>query len=116
MRLRAIRATNYRTLENIDLAFSPAYCTLSGKNNAGKPGIVRLIINLLGNPQVRPYLPDEYTFEYKEDLTQWVKGNPPITVECTLGISAQTHSEDSQESVNVRCWAHGSDRLSPGLG
>jgi Lecithin:cholesterol acyltransferase len=30
--------------------------------------------------------------------------------------SAQTHSEDSQGSVNVRCWAHGSDRLSPGLG
>jgi DNA invertase Pin-like site-specific DNA recombinase len=30
--------------------------------------------------------------------------------------SAQTHSEDSQKSVNVRCWAHGSDRLSPGLG
>ena len=41
----------------------------------------------LGNPQIRPHLPDDYEFEYKEDLTQWVKGNPPITVECTLGIS-----------------------------
>jgi hypothetical protein len=30
--------------------------------------------------------------------------------------SAQMHSEDSQGSMNVRCWAHGSDRLSPGLG
>jgi hypothetical protein len=30
--------------------------------------------------------------------------------------SAQMHSEDSQGSMDVRCWAHGSDRLSPGLG
>jgi hypothetical protein len=37
-------------------------------------------------------------------------------VALTLAPSAQTHSEDSQGSVNVRCWAHGSDRLSPGLG
>jgi putative ATP-dependent endonuclease of OLD family len=87
MRLRAIQATNYRTLANLSLNFPPAYCTLSGKNNAGKSCIVKLLANIFGNPHARIYSSDEYAFEYKEDLTQWVKDSPPITVKCSLGLS-----------------------------
>ena len=54
MRLKKLSATNYRTLQDITLHFSPDYCTLSGKNNAGKSCVIRLLGHLL-EPDRRPW-------------------------------------------------------------
>jgi putative ATP-dependent endonuclease of the OLD family len=37
--------------------------------------------------QVPPWPPADYSLEYKEDRTQWVKGAPSISVGCTLTVS-----------------------------
>jgi putative ATP-dependent endonuclease of the OLD family len=46
-------------------------CTISGRNNAGKSGIIRLLTNVFGENRNRPW--DIKEFDYKEDKTQWAK-------------------------------------------
>jgi len=78
MRLTSITAKNYRTLENIELKFAKNYCTISGKNNAGKSCVIRLLSTLF---RIRPsyvWAGDELRFDYKEDKTQWAKQPAPI--------------------------------------
>lgn len=88
MRLTRIQAKNYRTLENIDLSFSPGYCTISGKNNAGKSCIIRLLIYLLETTdRYRPW--EDFSLDYKEDVTQWVSGTPPITISYELCLTRE---------------------------
>lgn len=43
MKLRTLRAENYRTLQDTLLTFSSNYCAISGKNNAGKSSVIRLL-------------------------------------------------------------------------
>lgn len=89
MRLAAISTKNYRTLEDITLRFSPNYCTVSGRNNAGKSCVIRLL-SVLFRP--RSFLPwSEEDFDYDEDKTQWVKQPEPIEVTYLLTI---TRDED----------------------
>jgi putative ATP-dependent endonuclease of OLD family len=71
MWLTEISTKNYRTLENLTLGFSKGYCTISGRNNAGKSGIIRLLTNVFGENRNRPW--DIKEFDYKEDKTQWAK-------------------------------------------
>jgi putative ATP-dependent endonuclease of the OLD family len=84
MRLTAIVAKNYRTLEDINLQFAKNYCTISGRNNAGKSCVIRLLSTLF---RIRPtyvWAADDPNFDYKEDKTQWVKQAGPIQVEFVL--------------------------------
>ena len=78
MRLKGISAKNYRTLEDIVLRFSPDYCTLSGKNNAGKSCIIQLLSHLL-QPRQR-FWHDDFSLDYSDDRTQWVKDGDAITI------------------------------------
>ncbi|HEV7219584.1 MAG TPA: AAA family ATPase [Terriglobales bacterium] len=89
MRLISITSKNYRTLENIELKFAKNYCTLSGRNNAGKSCVIRLLSTLFRTKP--PYLwpPDESSFDYKEDKTQWIKQAAPIQVNYLLELTKE---------------------------
>jgi AAA15 family ATPase/GTPase len=84
MWLKTIETKNYRTLESLNLTFAKDYCTISGMNNAGKSGIIRVLSILFGVNEDRFY--SEANFDYKEDKTQWVKGEPPIEIHYTFKI------------------------------
>lgn len=88
MRLISITATNYRTLQDTRLVFAKSYCTISGKNNAGKSAVIRLLSTLFRSKS--PYLwlnsSDEHRFDYNEDRTQWVKQPAPIKVDYELEL------------------------------
>lgn len=91
MRLLSITAHNYRTLHNIHIPFEKNYCTISGRNNAGKSCVIRLLQNLFRkNPSV-PWRYDDYTFDYKEDKSQWHKSDEPIEITYVLEL---TKSDD----------------------
>ena len=86
MRLKSLAARNYRTLHDLSLSFSPYYCTLSGKNNAGKSCVIQLLVHLF-EPNRRPWNSDEYDLEYREDRTQWAKTSDPISLEWNIVLS-----------------------------
>lgn len=79
MRLISIRTKNYRTLTDIELTFSKNYCTLSGRNNAGKSSVIRLLSILFGY-RARIWNDESPRFSFKEDRTQWGKPSTPIEV------------------------------------
>lgn len=79
MRILSIKAKNYRTLLDLELEFSRNYCTVSGKNNAGKSSLISLLSILFGI-QESIWTQKEPQFSYKDDRTQWAKGNFPIEV------------------------------------
>lgn len=87
MRLNSITTKNYRTLHNITIGFSNGYCTISGRNNAGKSSIIRLLSALFGTSNPYDWTVDESRFEYKEDKTQWEKNSDPIQVKYSLKIT-----------------------------
>jgi putative ATP-dependent endonuclease of the OLD family len=89
MRLRRIYAENYRTLVQAEFDFLSDYCTISGKNNAGKSAILRLLDNLLKVQERVPWGGQDNTLDYQEDVTQWVKDKPSIHVSYELCISRE---------------------------
>jgi putative ATP-dependent endonuclease of the OLD family len=88
MRLNSISARGYRTLQDLTLDFSRGYCTLSGRNNAGKSCIIRLLLSLFQSQTRYPW-GAEVSVEYEEDKTQWVKEQTPIEVRFSLGITRE---------------------------
>lgn len=91
MRLAAITTKNYRTLEDITLEFSPNYCTVSGRNNAGKSCVIRLLSELFRAARSMGWSLNNADLDYDEDRTQWVK--PPAPIEATYVLTI-THDED----------------------
>jgi len=87
MKIISVTAKNYRTLEDITLPFSASYCTISGRNNAGKSCIIRLLLALFRRGGPAPWRRERYTLAYEDDRTQWSKGNDPITISYRLEIS-----------------------------
>lgn len=70
MKLREVSAKNFRTLEDLTINFDDDYCTLSGRNNAGKTGVVTIIRHFLDDE--RPYFHAENSLSFDRDKTQWV--------------------------------------------
>lgn len=91
MRLKSITTKNYRTLHDLGLSFSNSYCTISGRNNAGKSCVIRLLSALFRVRTRYPWQLDESGLDYKEDKTQWIKDAEQILVSFSLEI---TRSED----------------------
>lgn len=87
MRLSKLTAKNYRTLQDIDLTFSGSYCTISGRNNAGKSCVIRLLSILFRGPARLPWGPERARLTYAEDKTQWVKESAPIEVNYDLTLT-----------------------------
>jgi putative ATP-dependent endonuclease of the OLD family len=87
MRLISIASKNYRTLEDIKLGFAKNYCTISGRNNAGKSCVIRLLSTLFGIKPPYVWTAGEPRFDYKEDKTQWVKQSAPIQIDYSLELT-----------------------------
>lgn len=87
MKIISITAKNYRTLEDITLPFSGSYCTISGRNNAGKSCLIRLLLTLFHRGGSRLWRRDRYTLAYEDDRTQWLKGADPIEISYKLELS-----------------------------
>lgn len=87
MRLLSIKTKNYRTLADIELSFSRNYCTLSGRNNAGKSSVIRLLSILLGRRSRFAWRDEDSQFSFKEDRTQWGKSNTTIEVAYRLELT-----------------------------
>lgn len=89
MRLLSLQTKNYRTLKDIKLSFSKNYCTLSGKNNAGKSAVIRLFSALFLKGPDFPWTSAPYKFDYKEDKTQWLEDKHPVEVVYELELSRE---------------------------
>jgi putative ATP-dependent endonuclease of the OLD family len=87
MRLISIASKNYRTLENIKLVFAKNYCTMSGRNNAGKSCVIRLLSTLFGNRPSHVWTSGDFRFDYKEDKTQWAKQASTIQIDYLLELT-----------------------------
>lgn len=87
MKIITITAKNYRTLEDITLPFTGSYCTISGRNNAGKSCLIRLLHTLFHRGGSRPWLRDQYSLVFADDHTQWCKDGKPIEISYELEIS-----------------------------
>lgn len=92
MILKQITAKRFRTLENIKVVFDDHYCTISGKNNAGKSSLIELISILFNRTPRHSLLNRIYEIDYKEDKTQWLSGKEPIEIEYLLDLK---YSDDS---------------------
>lgn len=87
MRLQSITTKNYRTLHDLTLTFSKNYCTISGRNNAGKSCVIRLLSVLFRGRTRYPWQANVLGLDYKEDKTQWVKDTSPILASFSLEIT-----------------------------
>jgi ABC-type Mn2+/Zn2+ transport system ATPase subunit len=99
MRIASIAAQNYRTLEDVTLQFERSYCTVSGRNNAGKSSLIRLILALFGRGEGRQYYPELGSFNYGDDKTQRAVADSPILVTYSLEL---TESEDPRYFASSR--------------
>lgn len=89
MRINQLTAKNYHTLENVTATFSGNYCTLSGKNNAGKSAIIGLLESLFSSRQPTLLGGEEPDFIYAADHTQWAKEGTPIEIEYRIELTAK---------------------------
>lgn len=89
MRLKSITTKNYRTLHDLTLTFSNNYCTISGRNNAGKSCVIRLLSALFRAGSRYPWQVTESGLDYKDDKTQWIKDSTPILVSFSLDITRE---------------------------
>lgn len=72
MRINSISSSNFRTLQEFEIEFSGNYCTLSGQNNDGKTGIVKIIQHFFENPEDELYIgPLDKSISFAKDKTQW---------------------------------------------
>ncbi len=89
MKLISLTAKNFRSLQNIYLNFSTSYCTISGKNNAGKSSVIRLLSLLFGTGENFPWARDSTSLDYKDDFTQWAGAGESIEVAYKLELARE---------------------------
>ncbi|WGJ14271.1 AAA family ATPase [Methylocapsa sp. D3K7] len=87
MRIKSISTKNYRTLQDLTINFSNGYCTISGRNNAGKSCLIRLLSKLFEEESSLPWAINQGGFEYKLEKTQWLKDKFPINITYTLELT-----------------------------
>lgn len=93
MIIRQIITKNFRTLEDVAIAFRPGYCTISGKNNAGKTAIIKVIEHFLKNREDENYFfsPSD-NIVFSRDRTQW-SDCEKITLQIDLELDKSLDSE-----------------------
>lgn len=87
MKLEKLSVKNFRTLENISVNFFGYYTAISGRNNAGKTTLIKVLRNTFRENKGRYfYFEDDRGVTYADDKTQWVEGNPPIEFKCEITV------------------------------
>lgn len=93
MKICSISAHNFRTLEDFHLDFSPNYVAISGRNNAGKSAIVRIIEHFFDSfDEDRLYSPSRNRIVFSRDVTQWC-GKEEMEISVTIKLDRQDDSE-----------------------
>lgn len=79
MKINYVCIKNYRTLLDVKIDFYGYYSAISGKNNAGKTSIVKVLQDVFKDNTKRYFVfRSEEEIEYKRCKTQWIKDNPDI--------------------------------------
>lgn len=88
MRLASIRVRNFRTLEDVTVRFNGFYTAISGQNNAGKTTLLRAIrLVFRDNSRELMFYRRRDEVVYRDDRTQWAKGDDPIEFEYEVTVS-----------------------------
>ena len=90
MKITKLKISNYRSVEELELDLSPTYSTISGRNNAGKSNVFRIIQYLFGPDTTRRRFRMRNTLvSFQEDFPFWKRGKSdgePIEICCTITI------------------------------
>ncbi len=74
MRICRISAKNFRTLECCDISLPEYFTAVSGKNNAGKSNLLRVIRAFFVNDdEFDPFAGEAQSISYKQDYPVWKK-------------------------------------------
>jgi predicted ATP-dependent endonuclease of OLD family len=92
VKISRIVAKNFRTLEDIDIQLTGYYCPVSGKNNAGKSCLIRVINYFLFDNDYSPYFRDSNDVIFTRDKTQWSAADS-INIGLHLTLSRLDDSE-----------------------
>lgn len=93
MKICKITSRNFRTLEDFELNLQPNYCAISGKNNAGKSAIVKIIQYFFSDRDEDIFFPHEKpSISFSKDHTQWSQGK-----EIEIAVEVELHRTDDSE-------------------
>lgn len=89
MKIESVEVKNYRTLEDVKVKFDGYYSAISGQNNAGKTALIRVLSNTFKDNSREIFFirDDDDKISYREDKTQWVDGDPDISLSYVFRIS-----------------------------
>lgn len=91
MKIRKIYAKNYRTLVDFSADFDDGYCTISGKNNAGKSSLIKILENFLeDDDKFHFFFKNQYNFD--NERTKWLSED-----ETLIGIEINIKREFDSE-------------------
>lgn len=91
MKIEKLSVKNYRTLEDITIEFSGYYTAISGKNNAGKTTLIKVL-----RETFKDHLRERFSYgvdmdrTYQEGKTQWVAGTPDIVFDYIVSIDRES--------------------------
>jgi putative ATP-dependent endonuclease of OLD family len=71
MRIERLRVENYRSIEEVELAFPSFYTALCGKNDSGKTNVLRAIRALI-NEESTFYWGEDVRVSFKDDYPKWL--------------------------------------------
>jgi predicted ATP-dependent endonuclease of OLD family len=72
-------------LENFKLCLAGNYCAISGKNNAGKSAVIKIIQYFLGDQDETRFSPVSNEIYFSKDKTQWSNANEmEISIEVSI--------------------------------
>jgi hypothetical protein len=93
VKVLSIGAKNFRTLQDFNLTFRPNYCAISGRNNAGKSAVVRIIQFFFDDKDEELYHPMQRSgISFLKDATQWSNAD-----ETEVLIAVQLDRTDDSE-------------------
>lgn len=77
MKIRALRVSNYRSIENLDLTFPSNFSAICGANDSGKTNIIRAIRALLREDEPSLFTQEE-KISFKEDFPKWLPSDQQV--------------------------------------
>jgi predicted ATP-dependent endonuclease of OLD family len=79
LKIESLKVKNYRTLGDITISFDGYYTAISGKNNAGKTSLIKVLIQAFKDNSREYFIRSrDEEVDYDEDKTQWVSDDQDI--------------------------------------
>lgn len=90
MKVEKLVVQNYRTLQDITIDFVGYYTAISGRNNAGKTTLVRVLREMFKDHFRERFYFGRDERSYGEDKTQWASGDPDIVFDYYISIEKES--------------------------